>query len=87
MEDLCAFFVVHCVSCVCVLNEQSLMRVFGPQGARVVVSRSFADFTPQATFDIKVGRKTKIKVEEMKLKSVSLWGTMSVPVLTDTKGQ
>ncbi|XP_013771236.1 pyruvate dehydrogenase E1 subunit alpha 1b isoform X4 [Pundamilia nyererei] len=24
-------------------------------GARVVVSRSFADFTPQATFDIKVG--------------------------------
>lgn len=29
--------------------------VFVFQGARVVVSRSFADFTPQATFDIKVG--------------------------------
>lgn len=29
-----------------------------PQGARVVVSRSFADFTPQATFDIKVGWST-----------------------------
>lgn len=32
------------------------------QGARVVVSRSFADFTPQATFDIKVPfQKSKTK--------------------------
>lgn len=32
------------------------------QGARVVVSRSFADFTPQATFDIKVpSQKSKTK--------------------------
>lgn len=36
------------------------------QGARVVVSRSYADFTPQATFDIKVRHETEKKITKMK---------------------
>lgn len=41
------------------------------QGARVVVSRSYADFMPQATFDIKVcPLKKEKKITEMKADSL-----------------
>ncbi len=54
VEVLCDFLLCQWLWAVC-FQWPTFDVCFCHQAGRVVVSRSFADFTPQATFDIKVG--------------------------------
>lgn len=62
----CLFCDSPCVSCMTNICPFLMCVCFCSQGARVVVSRSFADFTSQASFDIKVGEKQKSDITALK---------------------